>query len=111
MESLTTPELGESHSEPLFLDDDHVAYLWQKAGDDVAQLYVVDIHQQEEPYAVTDFPIGFGDIKYNNARKLLTFSSLVYPDLDTLQQTKDKDDEIKKTKKDTALVYDQLMVR
>ncbi|KAI8338748.1 Alpha/Beta hydrolase protein [Chlamydoabsidia padenii] len=111
VQDLTTGDLGDSLSEPLFLDDRHVAYLWKKTSDSVAQLYVVDIHHEQEPYRVTDFPIGFGDIKYNPARKLLTFSSLVYPNLDTLEQTKDKDEEIKKTKKDNALVFDELMVR
>ncbi|ORZ26016.1 Alpha/Beta hydrolase protein [Absidia repens] len=112
VESLTTPVLGESHSDPLFLDDNHVAYLWKKTGEELSQLHVLNIQRKDKTaYALTEFPLAFGDIKYNREQQLLTFSSLVYPNLDTLQQTKDKDDEIKDSKKDNALVFDQLMVR
>lgn len=110
VQPLTTPVLGETHSEPFFLDENHVAYLWSKP-DQVAQLYVVDIEGKEEPYAITDFPISFENLKYNRERQLLAFSAYVYTELDTLEDTKEKDDHIKETKKDTALVYDQLMIR
>ncbi|KAI8096676.1 Alpha/Beta hydrolase protein [Halteromyces radiatus] len=106
---LTQPPLGDTQSEPLFLDADHVAYLW-KTNNSLPQLYVVNI-QQQQPYVISDFPVPIENIKFNRHRQLLTFSALVYNDKDTLQQTKEKDDQIKDTKQDTALVYDELMVR
>lgn len=112
VKALTTPVLGETHSEPFFLDDRRVAYLWKKKdAEEVTQLYVVDIHEQQEPYVLTDFPVAFGDVKYNNEQQLLVFSSMVYPDVATLQDTKDKDEKANETKKDTAMVFDSLMIR
>jgi hypothetical protein len=112
VQALTTPVLGETHSEPFFLDDRHVAFLWKKKdAQDVTQLYVVDIHDQQEPYALSDFPVAFGDVKYNTEQQLLVFSSMVYPDVATLQETKDKDEKTKEAKKDTAMVFDSLMIR
>ncbi|KAI8335722.1 Alpha/Beta hydrolase protein [Chlamydoabsidia padenii] len=111
VKALTTAAWGETHSEPFFLDDCHVAYLWKKTDEPVTQLYVMDIHGQQEPYALTDFPVAFGDIKYNHERQFLVFSSMVHPDVVTLQETKDKDEKVKETKKDTAMVFDELMIR
>jgi hypothetical protein len=60
---------------------------------------------------LTDFPIDFSNVKYNAKQQLLAFSAAVYPDKNTLEGTLEKDKYIKENKKDTALVYDELMVR
>jgi acylaminoacyl-peptidase len=111
---LTRPSFDTSDSEPFFLDDQHVAYFHHESEskEQVDQLYVLDLKNKEEgPYKLTNFPIAFGNIKYNVDRKLLAFSASVYNDEGTLEGTLKKDKEIESTKKDTALVFDQLMVR
>ncbi|KAI8078261.1 Alpha/Beta hydrolase protein [Gilbertella persicaria] len=114
VEELTKPSFDTSDSEPFFLDDQHIAYFHHdnELKEDVDQLYVIDLeNKQESPYRLTDFPISFGNLKYNAQHKLLAFSASVYNDDGTLEGTLKKDKEIKETKKDTALVYDELMVR
>jgi Tol biopolymer transport system component len=114
VEELTKPSFNTSDSGPFFLDDEHVAYFHyeSESTEEVVQLYVLDLKNREEgPYRLTNFPIAFGNIKYNVDRKLLAFSASVYSDDGTLEGTLKKDKEIESTKKDTALVFDQLMVR
>lgn len=96
------------------MDDNHIAYFRHDSElkEDVDQLYVLDLSNKEQgPYRLTDFPISFGNLKYNSKRKLLAFSASVYNDDGTLEGTLKKDKEIESTKKDTAIVFDQLMVR
>lgn len=114
MEELTKPSFDTSDSEPFFLDDQHVAYFHHEleSTDEVDQLYVLDIkNKRNGPYKLTNFPIAFGNIKYHVGRKLLAFTASVYNDDGTLEGTLKKDKEIESTKKDTALVFDELMVR
>ncbi|KAI7859545.1 Alpha/Beta hydrolase protein [Circinella umbellata] len=108
---LTTPKLGASQSEPFFLDDHHVAYFEHRESEAVNQLYVLDVEGKKDPYQLTNFSIDFSNVKYNVKNKVLVFSAQVYPDAPTLDGTKAKDEEVKKTKKDSGVAYDQLMVR
>ncbi|KAI9322343.1 Alpha/Beta hydrolase protein [Dichotomocladium elegans] len=109
--SLTTPSFDVSQTEPFFLDDDHVAFFQHTAGEPVDQLYVKNVHDDQEPYQLTNFPIDFGYVKYNPDKKLLAFVASVYADKPTLEDTKSRDKEIKQSKNDTGLVFDQLMIR
>ncbi|KAI7888020.1 Alpha/Beta hydrolase protein [Mucor mucedo] len=114
VEELTKPSYDISDSEPFFLDDQHIAYFHRDAQNkaDVDQLYVLNLSDKgEEPYRLTDFPISFNSLKYNSKRKLLAFSASVYPQEGTLEGTLQKDKEIASTKKDTAMAFDELMVR
>ncbi|KAF9162923.1 hypothetical protein DFQ26_003101 [Actinomortierella ambigua] len=100
----TPREPGTSHSDAFWLDDDHVAFLSQE------QVYVKSVTGNGEPYALTTFPVGIANVKYNQKAGLLVFSAPVYAD-GTLQGAKERDDELKTTKQDTGLAYDHLMVR
>jgi acylaminoacyl-peptidase len=111
VEALTKPSYDVSDSEPFFLDDKRIAYFHHHTDSDVDQLYVLDLADRDAPYQLTDFPIDFGNVKYNAKQQLLAFSAAVYPDKNTLEGTLEKDKYIKENKKDTALVYDELMVR
>lgn len=114
VQELTKASYDISDSEPFFLDDNHVAYFHHnsEANEKVDQLYVLDLSNKEQgPYRLTDFPISFGSLKYNPKRKLLAFSASVYAQDGTLEGTLKKDKEIEITKKDTALAFDELMVR
>lgn len=112
VQELTKPSYDTADSEPFFLDDSHIAYFHHDSElkEEVDQLYVLDLSSRKN-YRLTDFPISFGNLKYNSKRKLLAFSASVYNDDGTLEGTLKKDKEIESTKKDTALVFDQLMVR
>ncbi|ORY98006.1 Alpha/Beta hydrolase protein [Syncephalastrum racemosum] len=107
---LTEPSFDTSQNDPFFLDDTHVAY-FETAGEGVTQLHVRDIQNQTEPYRLTDFPVEFANVKYNAQKRLLAFSAQVYQQDGSLVYAKKRDAEIKETKRDTALVYDELMVR
>lgn len=109
---MTKPSFDTSDTEPFFLDDEHVAYFHHQTDSDekVDQLYVLNLADKES-YRLSNFPISIENIKYNIKNKLLAFSASVYNDVEDLESTLKKDKEIESTKKDTALVYDQLMVR
>ncbi|KAI8074073.1 Alpha/Beta hydrolase protein [Gongronella butleri] len=110
--TLTSPALGEKHSEPFFLDEHRVAFTWSQPNQAVSQLYVLDVQTEgAEPYVLTDFPVQGGNYKYNAAQQRLFFSAYVYPDVETLDEAKAKDDKIAANTKHDAKVYDQLMVR
>lgn len=49
--------------------------------------------------------------RYNAAKRLLAFTAMVYDDASTLDATKERDQQLKETKKDSGIAYDQLMVR
>ncbi|KAI8968569.1 Alpha/Beta hydrolase protein [Mycotypha africana] len=118
VEELTKPSFEASDSEPFFLDNDHVAYMHH--GDNgkedkenestVDQLYVLNL-KNKDSYRLTDFPIPFGNMKYNLEAKLLAFSASVYNEMKTLKETLERDQYIEANKKDTAMVFDELMVR
>ncbi|KAI7897664.1 Alpha/Beta hydrolase protein [Cokeromyces recurvatus] len=111
IEELTKPSFDTSDSEPFFLDDSHIAYFHHN-DEEVDQLYVLNLDNRQEPsYRLTNFPISFGNVKYNVKHQLLAFSASVYNDEGTLEGTFEKDKQLKETKKDTALVFDELMVR
>lgn len=100
-----------SDSEPFFLDDQHVAYFHHDPKEAVDQLYVLDLTKKDQPaYQLTNFPIAFNSLKYNAEHKLLAFSAYVF-DSSSLDETFEKDKEIGSTKKDTAMAFDELMVR
>jgi acylaminoacyl-peptidase len=107
-EALTEPSYETSDSEPFFLDNDHIAY-FHHHNDQVDQLYVLNLANRAS-YPLTDFPIAFGNLKYNAEHQLLAFSAAVYAD-GTLEGAARKDKEIEETKKDSAMVFDELMVR
>ncbi|KAG0228772.1 putative dipeptidyl-peptidase 5 [Mortierella sp. GBA43] len=93
-----------NHDNPIWLDDKHVAFL------EKGQLQVKAVGDESEPYALTNFPVEIGNVKFNRAANLLAFTAAVYTD-GSLQGAKDKDEDIKANKKDTALAFDTLMVR
>ncbi|KAG0264100.1 putative dipeptidyl-peptidase 5, partial [Mortierella polycephala] len=100
-----TPQVPDTnHDNALWLDDDHVAFLSKE------QLFVKTVGSNEEPYALTSFPVGISNVKFNRATSLIAFSAPVYAD-GSLAGAKEKDEHIKKFKKDTALAFDTLMVR
>ncbi|KAI9246099.1 Alpha/Beta hydrolase protein [Phascolomyces articulosus] len=108
---LTTPKIGANQREPIFLDNEHICYFEHRENEPIDQIYVLNIYGNHEPLKLTDFPIEFANIKYNAKKRLLSFSAKVYKDEPTLDGSKAKFEILKKTKKDSALVYDQLMVR
>lgn len=109
VKELTEPSFDTSDSDPFFLDRDNIAYFHHGA-DTVSQLYVLNLKSQDK-YRLTNFPISFENLKYNTNKKLLAFSASVYNDIGTLKGTLEKDRQIQETKKDSGLVFDQLMVR
>ncbi|KAF9302643.1 hypothetical protein BGZ74_005052 [Mortierella antarctica] len=99
-----TPQAPEtSHDNAFFLDDDHVAFLSKE------QLFVKRV-DGSEPYALSAYPVGISNVKYNRATGLIAFSAAVYAD-GSLAGAKEKDEHQKEFKKDTALAFDTLMVR
>ncbi|KAI7880425.1 alpha/beta-hydrolase [Lichtheimia hyalospora FSU 10163] len=110
--ALTAPSFDEAQSDPFFLDDDHVAFIQHNPDEPVDQLYAININNgDQKPYKLTNFPIEFGNIKYNADQRLLAFTAMVYEDASTLEGTKERDEQLKETKKDSGIAYDQLMVR
>lgn len=109
VEELTKPSFETSDSDPFFLDQDNVAF-FHHGEDEISQIYVLNLKSKEQ-YRLTNFPISFENIKYNANKKLLAFSASVYNDIGTLGGTLKKDKIIEATKKDTGMVFDQLMVR
>ncbi|KAF9971866.1 hypothetical protein BGZ73_005102 [Actinomortierella ambigua] len=95
---------GTSHGDAFWLDDDHIAFLSNE------QVYIKPLSGGEEPYALTAFPVGIANVKYNRQAGLLAFSAPVYAD-GSLQRAKERDEELKTTKHDTGLAFDHLMVR
>ncbi|KAI8639615.1 Alpha/Beta hydrolase protein [Parasitella parasitica] len=112
VQELTKPSFDTADTEPFFLDDEHVAYFHHQADSDdkVDQLHVLNLGNRES-YRLSDFPIPVENIKYNSKHRLLAFSASVYNDLQDLDSTLQRDKDIEKTKKDTSMVYEQLMVR
>jgi len=101
---LTPQEPETSHDNAFFLDDEHVAFVSKE------QVYVKKVGSDEKPYALTSYPTGISNVKFNKASGLIAFSAAVYAD-GTLAGAKDKDEDLKVNKKDSALAFDQLMVR
>ncbi|KAF9947737.1 hypothetical protein BGZ65_008580, partial [Modicella reniformis] len=93
-----------NHDNPIWLDDNHVAFLSN------GQLHVKAIDSESTSYALTNFPVEISNVKFNTAANLIAFTAAVYED-GSLNGAKDKDDDIKANKKDTALAFDALMVR
>ncbi|KAG0167517.1 hypothetical protein DFQ28_004177 [Apophysomyces sp. BC1034] len=108
VKELTKPGFDVSYDEPFFLDDTHVAYVYHHKKESVDQIYVLDI-ENDFHYRLTDLPVAFGNIKYNAKNRLLAFSAAVYDD-GKLERAVEKDRKLA-AKKDSALVYDHLMVR
>ncbi|KAF7728576.1 hypothetical protein EC973_005802 [Apophysomyces ossiformis] len=108
VKELTKPSYHVSYSDPFFLDDTHIAYVFHHNKSNVDQLYVLNV-ENDDHYRLTDFPTAFGDIKYNAKSRLLAFSAAVYAD-GSLEHAVRKDRELA-SRKDSALVFDQLMVR
>ncbi|KAG0330682.1 hypothetical protein BG004_002038 [Podila humilis] len=100
-----TPQApGVSHDNAFFLDNDHIAFL------SAEQLHVKRVDGSAESYALTAYPVGIANVKYNRAANLIAFTAQVYTD-GTLAGAKEKDEQIKENKKDSALAFDSLMVR
>ncbi|KAG0232709.1 hypothetical protein BGW42_007963 [Actinomortierella wolfii] len=104
LSDFTPREPGTIHSDAFWLDDNNVAFFSKE------QIYVKNVADNAEPYALTDFPVGIANAKYNRKAGLIAFSAPVYVD-GTLQGAKKRDEELKSIKKDTGLAFDQLMVR
>jgi dipeptidyl aminopeptidase/acylaminoacyl peptidase len=93
------------------LDDDHIAFFQTSQNLDIGQIFVLNVKELDaEPYQLTDFPVEISNIKFQTETKLLAFSAAVYSD-GSLEGTRERDDQIQKSKRDTALVFDSLMVR
>ncbi|KAL1930470.1 hypothetical protein VTP01DRAFT_10632 [Rhizomucor pusillus] len=109
---LTKPSFDSSQSDPFFLDESHIAFFQTLKDEPVDQLYVLDIAaKNEEAYKLTDFPVEFANVKYNDKKGILVFSARVYDSDDSLKDTKLRDLEIESTKRSSGLVFDHLMVR
>ncbi|KAF9425957.1 putative dipeptidyl-peptidase 5 [Podila epigama] len=104
LSDLTPQADGTAHDNAFFLDNDHVAFLSKE------QLYVKRVDGSVEPYAISSFPVGISNVKYNRAAGLIVFSAPVYAD-GSLAGAKEKDEHQKEFKKDTGLAFDTLMVR
>ncbi|KAK3814264.1 MAG: Alpha/Beta hydrolase protein [Benniella sp.] len=104
LSDLTDQAPDTNHDNPIWLDEKHVAFLTN------GQLHVKAIGSDDKPYAITNFPVEISNVKFNKASNLLAFTAAVYAD-GSLQGAKDKDEDIKANKKDTALAFDTLMVR
>ncbi|KAF9160941.1 putative dipeptidyl-peptidase 5 [Mortierella sp. AD010] len=104
LSDLTPQNPDTAHDNAFWLDDDHVAFLSK------GQIHVKTVGSESEPYALTEFPVEIGNVKFNKAANLVAFTAAVYAD-GTLEGAKKKDEYTKATKKDTALAFDTLMVR
>lgn len=111
VEELTPPSYHAADTQPFFLDDLNVAYFHHDKSSNVAQLYVLNLLQKNNSYQLTNFSIPFENVKYHVQKQMLVFSAAVYQQDGSLDGTFKRDEENSKTVKDTALVFDQLMVR
>ncbi|KAK9710314.1 Dipeptidyl-peptidase 5 [Basidiobolus ranarum] len=104
---LTTPgKTGDSV--PIWLDNTTVGFLSSRSKS--SQLWAIDIVKPKaQPLQVTNFTLGISNIKYNRRAKLLAFTTPVYEDGSMEKAVEINLAESKRT--DSALVYDQLMVR
>ena len=93
------------------MDDDHIAFFQSGQDLDIGQIFVLNVNDLDsKPYQLTHFPVDISNIKFQPQTKILAFSAAVYDD-GTLEGSREKDDQIQKQKKDSALVFDSLMVR
>ncbi|KAK9712495.1 Dipeptidyl-peptidase 5 [Basidiobolus ranarum] len=105
--ALTAPGKN-GDSEPLWLDSATVGFISSRSKS--SQLWAVDVAKPNaQPVQVTNFTLGIGNIKYNSAAKLLAFTTAVNQDGSMSKAVEIDAAESKRT--DTAVVYDQLMVR
>ncbi|KAI8889463.1 alpha/beta-hydrolase [Backusella circina FSU 941] len=111
VEELTPPSYTTADTQPFFLDDLNIAYFHHDVSSDVDQLYVLNLLQRDAPYQLTNFSISFENVKYHVQEQMLVFSAAVYREDGSLEGTFKRDQENSRTVKDTALVFDQLMVR
>ncbi|ORX94231.1 hypothetical protein K493DRAFT_283941 [Basidiobolus meristosporus CBS 931.73] len=96
------------YATPLWLDHITVGFLSNRSRSE--QLWSIDIsNPKAQPLQVTNFSLGISNIKYNMNTKLLAFTSAVYND--GSMENAIKIDAANKKRTDTALVYDQLMIR
>ncbi|KAI8576488.1 hypothetical protein K450DRAFT_274726 [Umbelopsis ramanniana AG] len=109
--TVTAASLDYQQDDAFFLDDDHIAFYQTGIDLDVGQVYVLNIRESDaKPYQLTKFPVDVSNFKFYAESKLLAFSAAVYQD-GTLEGARAEDEKIQKEKKDSALVYDSLMVR
>lgn len=111
MDTITAASLDYQQDDAFFLDDDHIAFYQTGKDLDVGQLYVLNIREPDaKPYQLTKFPVDVSNFKFYAKSKLLAFSAAVYQD-GSLEGARAEDEKIQKEKKDSALVFDSLMVR
>ncbi|KAJ2955499.1 hypothetical protein NQZ79_g8514 [Umbelopsis isabellina] len=109
--SVTSASLDYQQDDAFFLDDDHIAFFQTGQKLDIGQIFVLNVKELDaQPYQLTDFPVDISNIKFQSETKLLAFSAAVYSD-GSLEGAREKDDQIQKSKIDTALAFDSLMVR
>ncbi|KAI1290566.1 hypothetical protein EDD11_009175 [Mortierella claussenii] len=104
LSDLTPQAPDTAHDNALWLDDNHVAFLSKE------QIFIKIIDSDAQPYQLTHFPVGIANVKFNRAASLIAFTAAVYTD-GSLEGAKEKDEYLKIHKKDTAQVFDTLMVR
>ncbi|OZJ04398.1 hypothetical protein BZG36_02415 [Bifiguratus adelaidae] len=114
IKALTEASFEIKQDSPLFLSDSAIAYFQNipaKEGEEAgpSQVFVKDLRSTKDAYPITQVPVEIGNLKYNAKAKLLAFSAAVYED-GTLEGAKERDAEEKK-RKDSALVYDELLFR
>ncbi|ORY00216.1 S9C family peptidase [Basidiobolus meristosporus CBS 931.73] len=103
-----TPSGKFGDSEPIWLDSATVGFLSSRSKS--TQLWAVEVSKPNAtPVQVTNFTLDIGNIKYNPNSKLLAFTTAVYDDGSMEKAVEIDAAESKRT--DSALVYDQLMVR
>lgn len=108
---MTSASLDYQQDDAFFLDDDHIAFFQTGQKLDIGQIFVLNVKELDaQPYQLTDFPVDISNIKFQSETKTLAFSAAVYSE-GTLEGTREKDDQIQKSKLDTALAFDSLMVR
>lgn len=111
VDTITAASLDYQQDDAFFLDDDHIAFYQTGKDLDVGQVYVLNIREPDaKPYQLTKFPVDVSNFKFYAESKLLAFSAAVYQD-GTLEGARAEDEKIQKEKKDSALVFDSLMVR
>eukprot|EP00455_Lapot_gusevi_P011279 TRINITY_DN15192_c0_g3_i1.p1 TRINITY_DN15192_c0_g3~~TRINITY_DN15192_c0_g3_i1.p1 ORF type:complete len:718 (-),score=202.34 TRINITY_DN15192_c0_g3_i1:30-2117(-) len=97
----------KSDSEPVWLDDQHVAFLSNRSGS--SQLWYINVHGGEAQQ-LSQFPIDVETFKFNTVGSYFVFSARIYTDIkeDVMNETASRDE---KAKELPYKKYTKLMVR
>ncbi|KAJ1921446.1 dipeptidylpeptidase [Tieghemiomyces parasiticus] len=109
----TDPDMG-SPANPLWFDNVNVGYTFRTKGRAAKNGTILWAQSINVGYidatAVTSFPTAIRSLKYSPEGRRLVILADLYPDT-TLAETAERDAQLAATKKDTARVFDQLMIR